>query len=102
MIEYRIQHYRESLFTAQTAKAFKALVVPQPAIYMIIIDRIVSVRARLKNRPDEERITAQGSNPVQLLRKFFKKIPGRTRKIIPLRAIPHTQCIDMIKNFIRK
>ena len=102
MIKHRIQHHRKPLFVAQTAKLLKPLIIPQPALHMIIIHRIIPMRTRLKNRPNQQRITAKPPKPIQLPRKPFKKIPRRTRKIIPLRTIPHPQRINMIKNLIRK
>ena len=102
MIKHRIQHHRKALFVAQPAKLLKTLIIPQPALHMIIIHRIIPMRRWLKHRPNQQRITPQRPNLIQPPRQFLKKIPRRTRKVIPLRTIPHPQRIDMIKNLIWK
>ena len=44
MIKHRIQHHRKALFVAQPAKLLKPLIIPQPALHMIIIHRIIPMR----------------------------------------------------------
>ena len=50
MVEYSIQNQLESHLVSLDGKVFKAFVIPEPSVNVVIIHRVVAVRRAFKKR----------------------------------------------------